>query len=226
MKVLNVNEELYEFGPFRVDLSERVLTKGHQVIPLTPKAFETLVVLVRNNGRIVEKEQLLQEVWPDTFVEEGVLAVNVAAIRKALADGEEGQSYIETVPRRGYRFVSEVRTIAPHSEDNHLSQRPAKRKRWILPVTLSVGLIVLLGVGLGWYIFRPRPTSIPPPSSPVPLTSYPGAERNPTFSPDGRQVAFSWNGPQRDNFDIYVKLADGGDPLRLTNDPAQDELPA
>jgi DNA-binding winged helix-turn-helix (wHTH) protein len=95
------NKELYEFGPFRVDLAERVLTKGQQAIPLTPKAFDTLAVLVRNSGRIVEKEALLKEVWPDTFVEEGVLAVNVAAIRKALSDGEEGRSYIETVPRRG-----------------------------------------------------------------------------------------------------------------------------
>ena len=81
------------------------MTKERQVIPLTPKAFDTLVVLVRNSGHVVEKDELLKEVWPDTFVEEGVLAVNVAAIRKALNDGEEGQSYIETVPRRGYRFV-------------------------------------------------------------------------------------------------------------------------
>jgi len=98
----------FEFGPFRLDVAERVLTKGQQVIPLTPKAFETLVVLVRNGGRVVEKDELLKEVWPDTFVEEGVLAVNVAAIRKALSNGEEGRSYIETVPRRGYRFIGKV----------------------------------------------------------------------------------------------------------------------
>ncbi len=107
MKNVNVepSREQYEFGPFRVDVAERVLTKGQQVIPLTPKAFDTLVVLVRNSGHVVEKDALLKEVWPDTFVEEGVLAVNVAAIRKALSDGEEGPSYIETVPRRGYRFI-------------------------------------------------------------------------------------------------------------------------
>ena len=77
--------------PFSVDVAERVLTKGQQVIPLTPKAFDTLVFLLRNTGRAVAKEELLQALWPDTFVEEGVLAVNVAAIRKALSDGEEGR---------------------------------------------------------------------------------------------------------------------------------------
>jgi DNA-binding winged helix-turn-helix (wHTH) protein len=72
----NPNKELYEFGPFRVDVAERVLTKRQQAIPLTPKAFDTLVVLLRNSGHVVEKDELLKEVWPDTFVEEGVLAVN------------------------------------------------------------------------------------------------------------------------------------------------------
>ena len=84
---------LFEFGPFRLDVAERVLTKSQEVVPLTPKAFDILVALVRNSGHVVEKDQLVKEVWPDTFVEEGVLAVNVAAIRKALSDGEEGQSY-------------------------------------------------------------------------------------------------------------------------------------
>ena len=105
------NSERYEFGPFQVDAVERILTKGQQVIPLTPKAFDTLVVLVRNSGHVVEKDELLKEVWPDTFVEEGVLGVNVAALRKALSEGEEGRSFIETVPRRGYRFIGEVRAL-------------------------------------------------------------------------------------------------------------------
>src|SRR5262249_37111672 len=99
---------LFEFGLFRLDVAERVLTKSRQVVPLTPKVFDTLVFLVTNNGRVVEKEELLHAVWRDTFVEEGVLAVNVAAIRKVLSDGDEGSTYIETVPRRGYRFIGNV----------------------------------------------------------------------------------------------------------------------
>src|SRR4030095_2324740 len=117
------NLDSYEFGAFRLNVAERVLTKGNQAIPLTPKAFDTLVVLVRNSGRVVGKDELLQTVWPDTFVEEGVLAVNMAAIRKALSDGDEARSYIETVPRRGYRFVGEVRTLSRSSESPEILQK-------------------------------------------------------------------------------------------------------
>ncbi|HVF58159.1 MAG TPA: winged helix-turn-helix domain-containing protein [Pyrinomonadaceae bacterium] len=101
--------EIYEFGPFRLDAAERVLVREGRAVHLTPKEFETLLALVRNSGRVMEKERLLKEVWPDTFVEEATLAQNVFTLRKALgkADGE-GQ-YIETVPRRGYRFAAEVR---------------------------------------------------------------------------------------------------------------------
>ena len=124
----NQDREHYEFGAFRVDVAERVLTKGQQVIPLTPKAFDTLLVLVRKSGHVVEKDELLKHVWPDTFVEEGVLAVNVAAIRKALSDGE-GQSHIETVPRRGYRFVGEVRKVGKASEAEDAPNDSDQRKK-------------------------------------------------------------------------------------------------
>jgi DNA-binding winged helix-turn-helix (wHTH) protein len=219
--------ELYEFGPFRLDVAERVLTKGPQVIPLTPKAFDTLVVLLRHSGHVVDKDELLKEVWPDTFVEEGILAVNVAAIRKALSEGEEGRSYIETVPRRGYRFVGEVRQTAKASEDGAAAGEPPEIKRsGIVPWGLAAGLLALVSLAIGWYVSRSRPTSIPPPSSPIPLTSYPGTELSPTFSPDGSQVAFSWDGEHQDNFDIYVKQVDRADAVRLTSDPARDMSPA
>jgi Tol biopolymer transport system component/DNA-binding winged helix-turn-helix (wHTH) protein len=222
----NQNREHYEFGPFRVDVTERVLTKGQQVIPLTPKAFDTLVVLVRNSGRVVEKDELLKHVWPDTFVEEGVLAVNVAAIRKVLSDGE-GQSYIETVPRRGYRFVGEVRQVGKTSEAEDVPNDSGQRKKvWSSRWGLAAGLLALVLAGFGWYLFRSQPTSIPPTSPPIPLTTYPGIELNPTFSPDGTQVAFSWNGERQDNFDIYVKFIDRSDAVRLTSEPASDGFPA
>jgi Tol biopolymer transport system component/DNA-binding winged helix-turn-helix (wHTH) protein len=97
---------LYEFGPFRLDTAERVLLRDEQTVPLTPKAFDTLVVLVQNNGHVLEKEELLKAVWPDTFVEEATLAQNIFTLRKAL--GKE-PPYIETVPKRGYRFTANVR---------------------------------------------------------------------------------------------------------------------
>ena len=103
------SERIYEFGPFRLDVAEELLLCGGEPVPLTPKALQTLLVLVQNTGRVVGKEELLGAVWPDTFVEEGVLSVNIYVLRKALGEAEGGERYIETVPRRGYRFVADVR---------------------------------------------------------------------------------------------------------------------
>ncbi|HEU0007639.1 MAG TPA: winged helix-turn-helix domain-containing protein, partial [Terriglobia bacterium] len=203
------------------------MTKGSLAIPLTPKAFDTLVVLVRNSGHVVSKDELLKAVWPDTFVEEGVLAVNIAAIRKALSDGDDGPSYVETVPRRGYRFISEVHALRKLSDSEAAVQSSHRGKKSLTQTwSLAAGLLALVLACFGWFISRPRPSSIPPPSPPIPLTSYPGVEFNPTFSPDGSQVAFTWNGPQQDNFDIYTKVVDRDDLVRLTRDPAADWKPA
>ena len=90
---------VYEFGPFQLDPVERVLRQAGKCVPLTPKAFQTLLVLVENNGRVVEKEELLHRVWPDTFVEEATLAQNVFTIRKQLRDDKAPAAYIETVLR-------------------------------------------------------------------------------------------------------------------------------
>jgi len=223
----NQNKELYEFGTFRVDVAERVLTKGEQIVPLTPKAFDTLLVLVRNTGHVVGKDELLKAVWPETFVEEGVLAVNIAAIRKALSDGDEARSYIETVPRRGYRFLGEVRASRKALETGTTADEPrqpgkSRLRLWVL----GAGLVALVLASFGWFVSRSRPASVPPLPSPVPLTSYPGIELSPTFSPDGTQVAFSWDGESQDNFDIYVKLVDRSDAFRLTSNPAADKSPA
>jgi len=218
----NQNTELFEFGAFRLNVAERVLTKDRQAVPLTPKAFDTLVVLLRNSGHVVEKDALLKEIWRDTFVEEGVLAVNVAAIRKALSDGEQGRSYLETVPRRGYRFVGELRTASTSPESELLIEVEQHNKSWARLGAVGAGVAVLLAVGVGLYLSRWRPRSTDLSFQPIPLTSYPGAELSPTFSPDSSQVAFSWNGPQQENFDIYVKLVDRGDPVRLTQNPDPD----
>jgi TolB-like protein/DNA-binding winged helix-turn-helix (wHTH) protein/Tfp pilus assembly protein PilF len=98
--------QLYEFGPFRLDPAERKLLRGNEVVVLTPKAFDTLILLVRNSGHLLEKDELIAKLWPDTFVEEGSLSNTIFLLRKALG---EDPSFIETVPRRGYRFVGAVR---------------------------------------------------------------------------------------------------------------------
>ena len=102
-------KQFYEFGGFRLEAAKRVLRHGDDPVALAPKVLETLVVLVSRHGELVEKDELMKAVWPDTFVEEANLTVNISILRKTLENGEPGRSYIETVPKRGYRFVAPVR---------------------------------------------------------------------------------------------------------------------
>lgn len=104
----------FEFGPFRVDPVERVLLREGESVALTSKLFDILLLLVENDGRVVEKDRLMREVWPNTFVEEGNLTQNISLLRKALRD--DGHQYIQTVPRRGYRFVGHVHGVVDESE--------------------------------------------------------------------------------------------------------------
>ena len=111
----NQPKHFYEFGPFRLDPAKQRLLRDGEPVPLTPKALATLLVLIKNRGRVVEKDYLMEAVWPDTFVEEGVLSVNINALRKALDETVEKRQYIETIPRRGYRFVATVREVLDES---------------------------------------------------------------------------------------------------------------
>ena len=101
----------YEFGPYKLDNSKRILTRASEIISLAPKATEILMILVANAGELVEKDELLKEVWPDTFVEEANLTQNIFTLRRALGDERADPRYIETVARRGYRFIAPVRSI-------------------------------------------------------------------------------------------------------------------
>src|ERR1041384_7578829 len=98
----------YLFDGFRVDVSERLLFRENREVPLTPKVFDTLLVLLENSSHVLTKKELMQQVWPDSFVEENNLAQNISILRKALGKGKEGEDYIQTVPKRGYRFVAVV----------------------------------------------------------------------------------------------------------------------
>ncbi|HEY0762029.1 MAG TPA: tetratricopeptide repeat protein [Pyrinomonadaceae bacterium] len=101
----------YEFGPFQLDPSNRVLTRAGEIISLTPKATDLLIALVSNAGQLVDKNRLLREIWPDTFVEEANLTQNIFTVRRALGDNRTEPKYVETVARRGYRFVGQVKLI-------------------------------------------------------------------------------------------------------------------
>lgn len=100
---------LYEFGPFRLDTAERLLSRDGEVVPLSPKAFDLLLAMVEHHGRLIKKDELMRLVWPDTFVEEANLSYTIALIRKALGDG--GGQFIATVPKHGYRFTAEARRL-------------------------------------------------------------------------------------------------------------------
>jgi len=106
---------LYAFGRFRFDTAERVLVRDGTPVPLTPKATEILLILVEHAGRLVDKDVLINRVWPDAFVEEGNLNKNVFFLRKALGEWDGGREYIETVPKRGYRFVAPILEVT-HAE--------------------------------------------------------------------------------------------------------------
>ena len=99
---------VYRFGPFSIDSDARLLFRNGERVPLPPKAADLLVALVEREGQLVSKDELLKVVWPDTFVEEGNLARHVFLLRKLLGESAGGSSYVETVPKRGYRFVGSV----------------------------------------------------------------------------------------------------------------------
>src|SRR5271166_727297 len=111
---------VFEFGCFRLNPAERLLLREKMQVQLPPKAFDALVILVENRGRLLGKDELLRKVWPDTFVEESNLAQHISILRRALRDGEDGSKYIETVPRHGYRFIAEVREIGGIAPDSNV----------------------------------------------------------------------------------------------------------
>src|SRR5918996_2430095 len=98
----------YEFGRFRLKTAERILLREGELVPLTPKVFDILITLVENRGQVVAKDDLMKRVWPSTYVEEGNLTQNISLLRKALGESPGGVQFIETVPRRGYRFVADT----------------------------------------------------------------------------------------------------------------------
>jgi DNA-binding winged helix-turn-helix (wHTH) protein len=109
--VMKGASEIYEFGPFRLEVKERRLLRDGQLVQLRAKVFDTLRVLLENHGKLVGKDELMKSVWPDAVVEEGNLAHNLTVLRKALGDKETGKQHVETVPGQGYRFIAHVTVV-------------------------------------------------------------------------------------------------------------------
>ena len=125
-----VARQFYTFDGFKVDASERLLFRDNREVPLTPKVFDTLLVLLENSSHVLTKKELMEQVWPDSFVEENNLAQNISILRKALGEGKDGEHYIQTVPKRGYRFVADVNT--PSTDDETMIVRERTRARIIV----------------------------------------------------------------------------------------------
>jgi DNA-binding winged helix-turn-helix (wHTH) protein len=168
---------VYQFHRFRLDPSQHLLLHEGKPVPLTPKAFELLTILLENSGLLLTKDELMRRLWPDSFVEEANLTVNISALRKALGDSQDGQQFIETVPKHGYRFSAAVTEVGKESESTRRSKvtilqpiggpapevspkkltRPAPKSR-----TRVIGIaLLILGialVGVGYFAYRQRST--------------------------------------------------------------------
>jgi len=184
---------LYQFCRFRFDPENHLLESEGSPISLTPKAFEILLVLVQNGTRLTTKEELMRKVWPDSFVEEANLTVNISALRRHLGETPSGQQYIETVPRKGYRFAVPVSQL---SANNHgaglplvlaanppqvttlprtdplagqlsISTRAYEGRSWFRSIFVMLGLVaIILLSAIGYRVYRSK--SGPRQLSPVP----------------------------------------------------------
>ncbi|MBX7218662.1 MAG: DPP IV N-terminal domain-containing protein [Blastocatellia bacterium] len=264
MLVKKEDTNIYEFDGFRLEIAERRVSRGGERIALQPKTFDLLLVLVRHAGQLRRKQDLMEEVWGDAAVEEANLTKNIGLLRKALGTRPDGNDYIETIPRFGYRFDAEVQTINGSKpelvverftitnvvteefdviEDDGLPVAPGEPVK-LLPAHatpsqpanpwlawFAVGLFaVLLAMGGWWFKHRAEPVEKPEfvlaDTRIFPLTGLSGKEDYPAFSPDGKLVAYTWDGGITEgNRNIYVASPGNVAPRRLTTNRFEESKP-
>jgi Tol biopolymer transport system component/DNA-binding winged helix-turn-helix (wHTH) protein len=230
-----VAARVIRFGVFELEVRSGELRKSGVRLSLPDQPLQVLICLLERPGALVTRDELRQQLWrSDTFVDfEHGLNAAVKRLRDVLGDSADTPRFVETVPRRGYRFVAPV-------EGNELAAVPATaiaatdspapptvtlpRKRWWWAVASSA-LVVILALTGGLLLWPTRPTQRPAMHM-APLTTMSGSEYGPTFSPDGRYVAFGWNGEAQDNWDIYVKLVGSSELRRLTTNQFTDMTPS
>jgi len=212
----------YSFGEYVLAPREYRLTRRGEEIRLRPKTFEVLLYLAQHAGHLVTKEELLSAVWSDTYVTETVLGHSIWEIREALEDHGDRTRFIKTVPKLGYQFVPPVSVVEDGNSGGFATVAGSQSTQSRVVMVLAAAAVVVIS-GFLWFYRQPE--------SPVPLSSFPvtslrGWEKAATFSPEGGRVAFSWNGPRQDNWDIYVKALSPGVAVPWTTDSGIDHSPA
>jgi DNA-binding winged helix-turn-helix (wHTH) protein len=219
----------FRFGAFVLDVRTGELRKGSTRLRIPDQSIEVLKALLERPGELVTREELRQRLWAgDTFVdfEQGLNGI-MRRLREALGDSADAPTFIETLPRRGYRFIGvlepEDPATLPASPDPPTAESRARRVnvRAVTFVIIGLGAAAVLGAFAAWSLRQPVDG---PAARAIPVTSYPGLEVDPSVSPDGRQVVYAWDN-DGDNFDIYVKLIGRDEHLRLTTNPAVERRP-
>jgi len=213
-------DALVRFGPFEVSLQAETIRRDGSRVRLQQQPFQVLAMLLERPGEIVTREELRQRLWPEGLHVDFEHGLNTAIkkLRLALHDSMERPSYVETVRGRGYRLVAPVERIERPRGLSRDAARPVRRARWlgIAPVALAAAAAVTVAVILGRH-GTPAPRI-------TPLTSYPGREYQPTFSPDGSHVAFLWH--RNGSYDIYIQPVGVLKPRPLTEGPELEHSPA
>jgi Tol biopolymer transport system component/DNA-binding winged helix-turn-helix (wHTH) protein len=207
--------QVFEFGRFRLDGRERVLLCDRQPLPLPPKAFDTLLLLVSNHGRALDKEDMMRQLWPDTFVEEVNLAQQVSLLRKTLGENRGEPQYIETVPRRGYRFIANVREVddlSPVATDEKSRTQQAR------PDSRTVAFLVVAGIALVAGSVIARFLSVAPgPPKPLrftPLVVDTTLKLFPAWSPNGKTLAYV--GEAKGKLQIFTRTLGAATSTQIT----------
>jgi Tol biopolymer transport system component/DNA-binding winged helix-turn-helix (wHTH) protein len=226
----NRTRVVYRFGVFELDSETRELRKQGIRVRLSGQPFQVLLLAVDRQGECISREELRGALWPNDSWGDLDLRLNkvVNRVREVLGDSAENPRFLETLPRVGYRFIFPVQRteLAPvRPPEMRIAEpsvpAPVKRTGARKVALLGVAGVLLAVLAILGLVRAPEVVL-----DPEPLTTYLGVETNPTFSPDGDQVAFAWNGEMQDNFDIYTLRRSDGKLRRLTEAPERDFAPS